>query len=115
MYVCDTHVDGSIEQYLPLSKIYWFTFKHILPHKGTVPAQNKNKNLCYSFDRDENFHTFVKLKIQCGSFSIENELFTENVRKGGPRQRTERSNGSTYTIDSYINRSGMNFVLYKAT
>ena len=40
-------------------------------------------------------------------FFVENELFTENLKRGGgPRSRTERSNGSTYTVDTYINRSG---------
>ena len=63
--------------------------------KGTLPP--KKKNLYYSFDRYENLHTYVKSKIKWGNcselfsiFFIENELFTENVKK-------------TYTVDSYIN------------
>ena len=64
--------------------IYFFLFK------GTVPPKKK---LYYSFDRDENLHTYVKSKIKWGNclelfsiFFIENELFTENVKKGGPRR-----------------------------
>ena len=52
----------------------------------------QKKNLYYSFDRDENLHTYVKSKIKWGNsleifsiFFIANELFTENVKKGGPR------------------------------
>ena len=55
--------------------------------KGTL--RPKKKNLCYLFDCDENLHTYVKSKIKWGNrhelfsiFSIENELFTENVKKG---------------------------------
>ena len=47
------------------------------------------KNLYYSFDSDKNLHTYVKTKIKWGNghelfsiFFIEDELFTENVRKG---------------------------------
>ena len=47
------------------------------------------KHLYYSFVCDENLHTYVKLKIKWGEchefflyFCIENELFTENVKKG---------------------------------
>ena len=36
-------------------------------------------------------------------FFSENELFTENVKNGGPWLWTEGSNGSTYTVDTYIN------------
>ena len=56
--------------------------------KGTVCPK---KNLYYSFDREENLHTYVKWRIKGGNnhelfsiFSIENELFKENVKKGGP-------------------------------
>ena len=62
------------------------------PFKGPAPPPKKKKNLYYSFDRDENLHTYVKSKIKLGKcwelFSIlfiKNELFTENVKKGGPR------------------------------
>ena len=62
----------------------------VMAFKGTVPPPKKN--LYYSFDRDENLHTYVKSKIKWGNcpelfsiFFIENELFTENVKKGGPR------------------------------
>ena len=47
------------------------------------------KNLYNSFDRDENFHTYVKSKIKLGKcrelffiFFIENELFDENLKIG---------------------------------
>ena len=50
------------------------------------------KNLYESFDWDENLHTYVKSKIKWNNrhklffiLLIENELFTENVRKGGSR------------------------------
>ena len=53
---------------------------------GTVCLE---KNLYYSFDCDENLHTHVNSKIKWGNrheffsiCSIENELFTENVKKG---------------------------------
>ena len=55
------------------------------------PSAQNNKNLYYSFHRDENLHIYVKSKIKWGYhhelssiFSIENELFTENLKKGGP-------------------------------
>ena len=54
---------------------------------GTV--QTKRKKFYYSIDSDENLHTYVKLKTKWGNchelfsiFFIENELFTENVKKG---------------------------------
>ena len=47
------------------------------------------KNLYYSFNFDENLHTYVKPKIKWGNhhalfsiFLIENELITENVKNG---------------------------------
>ena len=53
-------------------------------YKGT-----EKKNLYYSFDCDGNLHTYVKSKIKWGNylelfsiFFIENELFTENVKRG---------------------------------
>ena len=59
--------------------------------RGTF-AQKK-KNLCYSFNGDENLQTHVKFKIKWGNhyelffpiFFIENDLYTENVKKGGSR------------------------------
>ena len=57
--------------------------------KGTTQAK---KFFYYSFDSDGNFHAYVKSKIKWGNrhevfsiFFIENQLFTENVRKGGSR------------------------------
>ena len=75
--------------------------------KGTVGA--KRKILYYSFDSDVNLHTYVKYKINLGnrhgifsSFFIENQSITENVKYG---VRGNEPNGSTYTVDTYINRS----------
>ena len=56
--------------------------------KGTLQA--KQKSLCFSLDSDEILHTLVKLKINWGNrnvfffsiLSLENKLFTENVKKG---------------------------------
>ena len=59
--------------------------------KGTVPPPQKKK-LNYSFDCEEILHIYVKSKFEWGNFhelfsiiSIENQLFTENIKKGGPR------------------------------
>ena len=55
--------------------------------EGTVQAEEKS--LYSSFDSDENLYTNVKSKIKWGNWHelfsislIENELFTENVKKG---------------------------------
>ena len=59
----------------------------------------QKKNLYYSFDCDENWYTYVKSKMKWGNrhelfsiFFIENELFTENVKKG---VRGNEPNGRT--------------------
>ena len=58
--------------------------------RGTVQAEQNHLN--YSFDSDETLRTYVKSRIKLGNFHeifsiffTENELFTENVKKGGPR------------------------------
>ena len=55
------------------------------------PYLSPKKNLYYSFDCDENLHIYAKSKINWGNclelFSIsfiENEMFTESVKKEGP-------------------------------
>ena len=58
------------------------------PLKGAVLP--KEKNLYYSFDCDENLYTYEKSKIKWANrqeiflsiFFIENELFTDNLKKG---------------------------------
>ena len=70
--------------------IYTYLRIYLCTGKGTVPPNNKN--LYYSLDRDENLRTYVKSKTKWGNsleifsiFFIANELFTENVKKWGPR------------------------------
>ena len=53
------------------------------------PYRQNKKKLNYSLDSDENLHTYVKSNIKWGNrhklftiFFIENDLFTENVKKG---------------------------------
>ena len=41
-------------------------------------AQAKNKNLSYSFDSDENLHTFVKSKIKQGN---RHEFFSQFLHR----------------------------------
>ena len=71
--------------------------------KGTVP--HNKKNLYYSFDCDENLHTYVNLKKwgNCHKlisiFFTENELFTENVKKG---VRGKDPNGQTVQFSLLI-------------
>ena len=63
-------------------------------------TKNKIKNLYYSFDCDENWHTYIKSKLKWGNrhelffsiFFIENELFTQNIKKG---VRGNEPNGRT--------------------
>ena len=88
-----------------------------LPVKGTV--QTNKTNLYYSFDSDENLYTFVELKIKSNRvtvmnffsiFFIENELFTENVKKG---VRSNEPNDRRVQHTQLTYQSKPNFVLNK--
>ena len=57
--------------------------------KIALKGPYRKKNLYYSFDCNEYLYTYVKSKIKLGNrhelFSIsfiENDLYTENVKKG---------------------------------